>query len=96
MKFLYDRHGEPRAFLEGLYIYDLQGYARGYLEQDHVYRMDGQYVGDLHQDMVVDTMTSSPGSIDPPLDPGRVPPPDSPGPRGTFDYGLPDRIDALL
>jgi hypothetical protein len=96
MKFLYDRHGEPRAFLEGPYIYDLQGYACGRVEGDQVYRMDGQHVGALHEDMVVDAMTSSPGPIEPPLDPGRVPPPDSPGPRGAFEYGLPDRIDALF
>lgn len=96
MKFLYDAHGEPRAVLEGQYVHDLEGYAVGFVEHGRVFRMSGEYVGALHEDMVVDPMTSYPGPTSPPGGAGRIPPPDSPGPRGAFDYGMPDRIDRLF
>lgn len=96
MKFLFDGQGEPRAYFDGSYLYDLEGYAVGFVEQSHVHRLDGSYVGALHQDMVVDTFESQPGPTQPRPDPGRIPPPDRPLGRGTFDYGYPDRLDRLF
>jgi hypothetical protein len=97
VKFLFDGKGEPRAFVEAYFVYAMNGEPVGFLSGPHVHRLsDGAFVGELYQDMVVDTYTSSPGTAPAPGVPGRVPPADNPGGRGTFDYGYPCRIDALF
>jgi hypothetical protein len=96
MKFLYDRRGEPVAFLEGQYIYTMAGVPTGYVQAPHVYRLAGDYVGELYMDMIVDQYLSNPGGIGRVTDPGRVSRADYPGNRGPVDYGYPDAIHKLF
>lgn len=96
MKLLFDGKGEPRAFIEAHFVYGMDGVPVGFLDGTRVHRLDGEYVGALHQDMIVNDYQSSPGRATSPGHPGRVPPADSPGGRGTFDYGYPCVLHKLF
>ena len=61
--FIYDRLGNPVAFIDGNFIHTLLGQTIGQIRDTHIHKISGEYVGELYDNMVVDMNIGDLGNI---------------------------------